>query len=262
MRKGFYENSIEGISKRSKIKKPATVVRILKNTAKCLEAVTVALDDYRQISKQWILNLHQTLLCNDNIEETIVSEEGESDYSMYSLITTGKFRHRAISIIQGTSVIQFYHASRIEELMDWYVEMTQLLLADSNVNSFLQCAWLQWAFLRIHSFDDGNGHLARITSSIPLAKCQLPPVVVYQVRKIQLFHALRGADENSDLVPLAALLENALSDGMKAIETLPTEEMLGASFAPMRITFGGRCHHISSRRRSSENSCSSTSEKA
>jgi hypothetical protein len=80
--KGYYENSIEGISKRSKNKKPATVVLILKNTAKCLEAVTVVLDDYRQTSKQRILNLHQTLLCNDNIEETIVSEEGESDYSM------------------------------------------------------------------------------------------------------------------------------------------------------------------------------------
>jgi hypothetical protein len=144
--------------------------------------------------------------------------------------------------------------------MDWYVEMAQLLLADSNVNPFLQCAWLQWAFLRIHPFDDGNGRLASISSI--LAKCQLPPVVVTKSGKSNYFHALRDADENSDLVPLAAFLENAFSDGMKAIETLPTEEMLGASFAPMRITFGGRRHHISSRRRSSENSCSSTSEKA
>lgn len=58
----------------------------------------------------------------------------------------------------------------------------------------VQAAWLQWAFLCIHPFGDGNGRVARIISSVPLVKEGLPPIVVVKSKKDEYFRCLDIAD--------------------------------------------------------------------
>jgi Fic family protein len=61
-----------------------------------------------------------------------------------------------------------------------------------------QVAWLQWAFLCIHPFGDGNGRVSRIISSLPLIKLYLPPVVVLKAKKQQYFECLDAADRSGN----------------------------------------------------------------
>jgi Fic family protein len=84
-------------------------------------------------------------------------------------------------------------------------------------------AWIQWAFLFIHPFADGNGRVARMISSIPLLKKGLPPVVVTQERKSLYFNELFCADRNGDLRPLAEFLKEEAQNAVAYLNTLQTE---------------------------------------
>ena len=74
-----------------------------------------------------------------------------------------------------------------------FCEKVQELLRDENIDPFLKAAWIQWAFLRIHPFEDGNGRVSRIVSSLPLYKIHMPPIVVKTEKSLitlQLFMLL------------------------------------------------------------------------
>lgn len=60
-----------------------------------------------------------------------------------------------------------------------------------STDPFRVCAWLQYAYLMIHPFGDGNGRVARIISSIPLLRVGLPPVIVSVESAEAYFEALR-----------------------------------------------------------------------
>lgn len=71
-------------------------------------------------------------------------------------------------------------------------------------------AWLQWAFLRIHPFADGNGRVARLISSMPLCELGLPPVAVKHTNKAEYLEYLRLAHRENKAVPLAAFVREAI----------------------------------------------------
>eukprot|EP01039_Chlorochromonas_danica_P003380 gene3380-3705_t len=231
IRKGFYENSIEGFSLLSKIKKKPQVVRILKNTAQCMETITPILDNLSLFSTNFIIQLHQKLLMNDNYDRYDVEDSEGTIYSVFTLIATGRYRKKGISSRHNTTVVQFCHKNSVAEHMEQYAEQARCLLADSSVDPFLKCAWLQWAFLRIHPFEDGNGRVSRILSSLPLLKANLPPVVVSSKKEVKqlYFDALRDADEDGDVFRLATFLRQEALNGMAQIEQLPSDNTLGTN---------------------------------
>jgi fido (protein-threonine AMPylation protein) len=231
IRKGFYENSIEGFSLLSKIKKKSQVVRILKNTARCMETITPILNDLSLFSTAFIMNLHKELLMNDNFDQYEVEDSDDTNYSVFKLIATGRYRTKGISTRHNTSVVQFCHKSSVAEHMEQYAEQARHLLANTSLDPFLKCAWLQWAFLRIHPFEDGNGRVSRILSSLPLLKEHLPPVVVSSKKEVKqlYFDALRAADEDGDVRRLASFLRRQALDGMAQIDKLPSDETFGTN---------------------------------
>ncbi len=85
------------------------------------------------------------------------------------------------------------------------------------------------AFLRIHPFEDGNGRVSRIVSSLPLLKVHLPPVVVSSKMKQLYFDALQAADKDGDVRCLASFLRRQALNGMEQIEKLPSNETLGTN---------------------------------
>ncbi|KAJ3037292.1 hypothetical protein HDV00_001786 [Rhizophlyctis rosea] len=94
------------------------------------------------------------------------------------------------------------------------------VLADDFINPFLASAWLQYAFLEIHPFADGNGRVSRIISSIPLLKAGLPPVYVSLQDKDQYFNALDKAYELGDFAPLAIHMMEEMEAALKELEDL------------------------------------------
>jgi arsenate reductase-like glutaredoxin family protein len=76
VRKGFMENSIAGISENSKIKSKSRIVRILKNTNKCVNEIGRTLSsNYESYDEEFICTLHAELMAKI-LRQTEVDESG------------------------------------------------------------------------------------------------------------------------------------------------------------------------------------------
>mmetsp|Transcript_2706 Transcript_2706/g.4068 ORF Transcript_2706/g.4068 Transcript_2706/m.4068 type:complete len:294 (-) Transcript_2706:156-1037(-) len=231
IRRGFYVNSIDGISVLSKQKKKKTIIRILKNTQDGLVLLSQCLDDYNTFTEEFIKRIHSTLLQDDNFVEEQCEDHRGDVYTMFMLIPTGQYRRVACVAKHktDTEVTQFCHHSEIGPEMLRYCNLARRVLDSDGIGVFIKVAWLQWAFLRIHPFADGNGRVARIISSLPLCKLGLPPVTVNQANKANYFDCLHVADRDKNLLPLANFLRESILGAIQEISNLPTAGELGTS---------------------------------
>jgi fido (protein-threonine AMPylation protein) len=224
IRRGFYVNSIDGISLLSKQKKKKVIIRILQNTQQSLVLLSQCLDDYSMFTEAFIKKIHSTILQDDNfVEEQCEDHEGDM-YSVFMLIPSGRYRQVACVAghQDGTEVTQFCRHSDISAEMNRYCELARAMLINDAIDVFMKVAWLQWALLRIHPFADGNGRVARIISSLPLCKLHLPPVAVSQANKMSYFNSLHTADRMNNLRPLANFLQESIEGAIMEIDQLPS----------------------------------------
>ncbi len=221
VKRGFYKNSIEGISMNSRINKKNVIVRILENTNSALELISRFLDTEccEEFNNDFIKSIHKKLLYSDNIEE----HEDYDGNIVYTLVPSGEYRRVPCYTKYSTednfedddmkrTMVQYCHHNDIEKEMELYCERARKILKDDTINPFLKASWLQWAFIRIHPFADGNGRVSRIISSIPLYYYNLPPVVVTLTKKEKYFQVLRTVDESEDLSNLANFIVESMID--------------------------------------------------
>lgn len=86
--------------------------------------------------------------------------------------------------------------SEMERLLKFHTKHEE-----DGVPGEISAAWLHHRFTQIHPFQDGNGRMARIMSSIVLLKNRLYPLVVLRGDREQYIKKLRQADAG-DLRPL------------------------------------------------------------
>jgi fido (protein-threonine AMPylation protein) len=233
---GFSVDFIDENRRRSN----GNIVKALENSLKSYE---FALNDLKNsFTIDFILQLHRILIGNDywfhehNDELTLVITMAKAgQLRTISGMTTHWNKKKKIN-----EVVQFCHHSRLKEEMTRYCELARELLLDKTVDPFLKSAWLQWAFLAIHPFEDSNGRVARIISSLPLSQASLPPVIVRQSNKEKYFRALQSADREANLLPLSEFLKNSLSEGIAEIESLQNEILPPTRRIRRRLTPGMR----------------------
>lgn len=121
----------------------------------------------------------------------------------------------------------FCHHSNIASEMSRFCMLARQLLSQEEVDPFYKAAWLQWAFVRIHPFEDGNGRLSRIIASLPFCMLQLPPIVVCPERKHEYFQCLQTANLTQNVSSLADFFRDSLNRAMTTIEQLPEDSKLG-----------------------------------
>jgi hypothetical protein len=194
------------------------VVRILENTLSATHAGMIS--DPEEFTPEFIKSVHRILLANDNFEEYEV-EDGGHVYTEYKKIDSGRFRRVACLTTDDdeTRVVQYCHHSLIDDEIEFYCERVRRLLRE-DVDVFVKAAWIQWAFLRIHPFGDGNGHVSRIISSIPLVLVGLPPVIVGPQDRNEYFECLHTAEQDSDVLPLSKFLTKTLSLAIQTVSLL------------------------------------------
>jgi fido (protein-threonine AMPylation protein) len=208
---GFYTNSIEGISQNSRIRQRSKVLQILENTQRCFNHV-LGSDLHAPIfTEDFVKELHQLLLDGNNIEH-------ELDGGIYAatIIPMGQYRGvPCFSTHESSSDERIYETrycppADIERDMNWFIEQIQPMLsqAEGDKDPFRVCAWIQWAFVRIYPFVEGNGRVSRVLSSVPLVRCGLPPVYVSASSKPEYLQALIDADTEGDIDGLARFLQD------------------------------------------------------
>jgi Fic family protein len=107
--------------------------------------------------------------------------------------------------------------------MNIFTEFANDIFRENNVGAYTFAAWIHHTLINIHPFEDGNGRVTRLISSVPLFLAGLPPICISLENKNDYYQALDIADRESNIAPLAQIFAK------EALNTLHNINQLGAS---------------------------------
>jgi len=110
------------------------------------------------ISENNIKNLHNLLM-----KYSTKDEWHKGDYKQHSNAVEATFADGTRQIIFQTTEAGFATEDAVKQLIDWYN-------SETNVHNLIKCAAFVYEFLSIHPFQDGNGRLSRLLSTLLLLK--------------------------------------------------------------------------------------------
>ena len=110
------------------------------------------------ISENSLKNLHNILLKYSKKDEWHIG-----DYKQHSNAVEAKLPDGTKQIIFQTTEAGFPTQDAMRHLIDWYK-------TDNETHPLVKCALFTYEFVSIHPFQDGNGRLSRLLSSLLLLK--------------------------------------------------------------------------------------------
>jgi Fic family protein len=234
--KGFLE---ELIQRESTNIEPSTLVDILRDQEAAIYLVQDLVGKARPFSRGALLELHSILTRH---QPTTVAID-QFDNRMEIPLRRGAFKEFPNNPKRPDGSIHEYAppehvVSEVDNLLTW-------LQSYDDQNPLLVSTWLHHRFTQIHPFQDGNGRVARVLTTMVLLKAGLLPLVVDRDRRTEYIEALEGADSGSldKLVTLFAVLEKrailqALSLDVEAEQR--AERLTGAVIESLEAKFNKR----------------------
>ena len=110
------------------------------------------------ISESSLKNLHNILLKHSKKDEW-----HKGDYKQHSNAVEAKLPDGTTQIIFQTTESGFPTQDAMRQLIDWYIN-------DKETHPLVKCALFTYDFVSIHPFQDGNGRLSRLLSTLLLLK--------------------------------------------------------------------------------------------
>lgn len=172
---------------------PTQLMKYLKYQFEAIDFVFDIVKNNRPLSKSFILELHQLIL-----------EGQEYTWGVDSLGNEIK-----VEILKGAFKTQPNNPKRSDGTVFEYCpplqvdsEMEKLLhifndLEAQKTHPIILSAWFHHAFTQIHPFQDGNGRMARLLSSLILIKYQLFPLNILRTERKNYIEALEEADKGN-----------------------------------------------------------------
>ena len=122
-----------------------------------LDLISNLYDDIR-INESGLKNLHNILLKHSKKDEW-----HKGDYKQHSNAVEAKLPDGTRQIIFRTTEAGFPTRDAMQLLIDWYKN-------DNETHPLVKCALFAYDFVSIHPFQDGNGRLSRLISTLLLLK--------------------------------------------------------------------------------------------
>ena len=122
-----------------------------------LDLISELYDDIR-INESGLKNLHNILLKHSKKDEW-----HKGDYKQHSNAVEAKLPDGTRQIIFRTTEAGFPTRDAMQLLIDWYKN-------DNETHPLVKCALFAYDFVSIHPFQDGNGRLSRLISTLLLLK--------------------------------------------------------------------------------------------
>jgi len=142
------------------------------NHKECIELIEKFVEKKEELSTQFIKQIHKIILKNID------------DYQ------AGVYRKTNVRILGAVHIPP--DATKIERLMneflDWYYSTKHQISVPELA------AWVQYKFVWIHPFIDGNGRTARLLMNLVLLQNGYPPAVILNLDRQKYYRVLRQAD--------------------------------------------------------------------
>lgn len=124
------------------------------------EVLDIISDSYNNIgiNESGLKNLHNILLKHSKKDEW-----HKGDYKQHSNAVEAKLPDGTRQIIFQTTEAGFPTQDAMRQLIEWYE-------SDNETHSLVKCALFAYDFVSIHPFQDGNGRLSRLISTLLLLK--------------------------------------------------------------------------------------------
>ena len=235
--KGFIEDLIQRDSTNLE---PSTLVDILRDQEAAIYLVQDLVGNARPFTRGILLELH-AILTRHQPTTNAVDQFGNR---VEIPLKRGAFKDHPNNPTRPDGSIHEYappeHViSEVDNLLTW-------LESYQNENPLLVSAWLHHRFTQIHPFQDGNGRVARVITTMVLLKSGLLPLVIGRDCRTEYIQALERADRESlePLVSLFAILEKnailqALSLNLEA-EQQVQRSLTAAVIDSLEAKFGKR----------------------
>jgi len=193
------------------------------------ESMDMISETYRdiQISVGDIKNLHNILM-----KYSIKDGWHKGDYKQHSNAVEARYPDGRSQIVFKTTEPGFATENAMNQLIYWYHQ-------EKSIHPLVKCALFTYEFLSIHPFQDGNGRLSRLLSSLLLLKNEYKWIQYVsfeheiESRKAEYYKVLRSCqgqrpDENiSDWVNFFFdALKNIQVQLMKKLQLHNTDEQL------------------------------------
>ena len=187
-------------------KNPEEVVAIINDQKDTIEGLFSFVKGDRILSTSYIKELHAQLTRNQRTT-TAIDQFGKT---VEVGLISGDYKKRLNNPSRANgSIHEYCPPEQVASEMDQLIEMHQKHEND-NVSPEVEAAWLHHRFTQIHPFQDGNGRVARVLTSLVFIKNGWFPLVIRDIQdeRQRYIEALETAD-NGDLEPLINVLASA-----------------------------------------------------
>jgi|ERR1017187_3852859 Fic family protein len=183
---------------------PELVARIIQDHYDVLESLFDFVGGLRELSAGYVKELHAALLRNRETY-TVVDQFGKA---FEKALEKGRYKDAPNNPSREDGSVHEYcppeHvASEMDRLLQMHAEHES-----RSVPVEVEAAWLHHRFAQIHPFADGNGRVARATTSLVFIKASWFPLVVKRDDRARYIEALEKADAE-DPRPLIAMFVEA-----------------------------------------------------
>lgn len=189
---------------------------------KAMDFVFDMVKNYRPLTKAFMLELHQLILKHQNYT-TAIDSQGKS---VQTLLLKGKFKlHPNNPKREDGTIFEYCPPVQVDSEIENLINIYQTLEQD-EIHPVVIAAWFHHAFTQIHPFQDGNGRIARLLTSLILIKHQLFPLNILRAEKPGYIKSLEKADKNepNDLVVFFSQIQRRNIE--KALNIQTTHESL------------------------------------
>ena len=177
---------------------PARLVSILRDQEAAIELVMDCVGQQRALTRGVVHELHTTLTRHQ--ETTIAVDQFGKRFDIP--LSRGAFKKQPNNPTRPDGVIHEYcppeHVdAEVDRLVEW-------LASYRDEDPLIVAAWAHHRFTQIHPYQDGNGRVARILTTLILLETDLLPLVIDRDLRSEYIDCLEKADFG-DLGALASL---------------------------------------------------------
>jgi Fic family protein len=213
---GYYLGAIQHTDANSKITDFRTILSIISEVQRALNIIRTR----QNFTSDFIKEIHWAIMYSSRLT-THLDENTMFRYPY--LIPSGVWRKKTVFIKHPNKTLVFHPFNEISKSMNIFTEFANDIFRENNVGAYTFAAWIHHTLINIHPFEDGNGRVTRLISSVPLFLAGLPPICISLENKNDYYQALDIADRESNIAPLAQIFAK------EALNTLHNINQLGAS---------------------------------
>jgi len=197
----------------------AQLIGYLKSHFEAMDFVFDLVKQNRPLTKSFILELHQLILRH---QEYTIAINSLGNTGRVNLLK-GKFKELPNNPKRSDGTIfEYCPPIQVESEMDNLI-LIYNELETKCIHPLIISSWFHHAFSQIHPFQDGNGRIARLLTSLILIKHQLFPLNILRNEKPIYINSLENADNNNpnDLVNFFSNVQRRHIESALNIQTKP-----------------------------------------